>query len=132
MVVQTQLTWADPATTMADMPSSANGLRIPTIDISDRNANASQDLFNAAARYGFVFVENYDCGIPPASISHMFGLSQMLFASPLEVKQEVSIASNKAGKNLGWLCPGVEKLDPAMQKRPDVKEYVYSCQNRRR
>jgi hypothetical protein len=40
------------------------------------------------------------------------------------VKEQVSIASNKAGKNHGWLSQGIEKLDPKTQKRADVKEYV--------
>jgi isopenicillin N synthase-like dioxygenase len=52
----------------------------------------------------------------------MFELSKEFFHSPLEQKEAVSISSNKAGKNHGWLSQGVEKLDPATQQRPDVKE----------
>ena len=52
----------------------------------------------------------------------MFDISKKFFAAPESVKEEVAIHSNKAGKNHGWLSRGVEKLDPATQKRPDVKE----------
>lgn len=98
-------------------------MQIPVIDISAANPHASSELLDAAARYGFVFVENDDeIGIPPASISRMFELSHQFFASSIEVKQEVAISSNKAGKNHGWLSRGIEMLDPATQKRADVKE----------
>ena len=97
---------------------------IPVIDISAANVQASKQLLDAASRYGFVFVENNVAGIPPKDIDQMFHLSQDFFAAPIEVKEECSISSNKAGKNHGWLSRGVEKLDPATQQRPDVKEYV--------
>lgn len=79
---------------------------------------------SAASTYGFVFVENnVEAGIPPQDIATMFDLSKQFFASSTEVKQTVSIGSNKAGKNHGWLSQGIEKLDPKTQKRADVKEY---------
>ena len=95
---------------------------IPIIDISSNNPTAASQLLHAASKYGFVFIENGDNGIPPIDIQHMFDISKELFSAPVEVKQEVSIASNKAGKNHGWLSRGVEKLDPKVQERPDVKE----------
>jgi isopenicillin N synthase-like dioxygenase len=95
---------------------------IPIIDISSNNGNAASQLLEAASGYGFVFIENGEDGIPPKDIQHMFDISREFFAAPVEVKQEVSIASNKAGKNHGWLSRGVEKLDPKVQERPDVKE----------
>ena len=97
-------------------------LDIPVIDIRPGNVNASQQLLDAAASGGFVFIENEDTGINPSDIAQMFELSRSFFALPLEIKEQVSISSNKAGKNYGWLSRGVEKLDPATQKRPDVKE----------
>lgn len=99
-------------------------LQIPVIDISASNPNAASQLLSSAATYGFVFVENNDAGIPPADIKQMFELSKDFFASPVSVKEEVAISSNKAGKNHGWLSRGVEKLDPETQVRADVKEYV--------
>jgi len=103
------------------VPSDAD---IPIIDISPSNTNAPRELLSAASRYGFVYVENNaEAGISPQSINEIFELSKEFFAAPLEEKETVSIASNKAGKNHGWLSRGVEKLDPATQKRPDVKEY---------
>lgn len=102
--------------------TSAAQVNIPIIDINDQNKSAASELLDAASRYGFVFIENGDSGIPPKDIAHMFDISKEFFAAPAEVKQKVAISSNKAGKNHGWLSRGVEKLDPATQKRPDVKE----------
>ncbi|KAF2161275.1 hypothetical protein M409DRAFT_69881 [Zasmidium cellare ATCC 36951] len=96
--------------------------QIPVIDISPANKNAPAELLDAACRFGFVFVANNEAGISPELISKVFDISTEFFALPNEVKQEVSIASNKAGKNHGWLSQGVEKLDPKVQVRADVKE----------
>jgi isopenicillin N synthase-like dioxygenase len=102
--------------------SNAN---IPVIDISPSNQQAPEQLLSAASKYGFVFVENNNkAGIPPQQITEMFELSKKFFAAPTEVKEKVSIGSNKAGKNHGWLSQGIEKLDPQTQKRADVKECV--------
>ncbi|KAK5113735.1 hypothetical protein LTR85_010752 [Meristemomyces frigidus] len=97
-------------------------VKIPVIDIRPVNPNAAQQLLAAAAGNGFVFIEPWETGIEQEDVDKMFELSKQFFASPFEVKEEVSISSNKAGKNYGWLSQGVEKLDPATQKRPDVKE----------
>jgi isopenicillin N synthase-like dioxygenase len=105
---------------------ATTGLRIPTVNISSDNPQASTQLLDAAAKYGFVFIENDGSILSPEDIAQMFQLSQEFFAAPIEIKEEVSISSNKAGKNHGWLSRGIEKLDPATQKRADVKEYVYS------
>ena len=105
---------------------SAAAVNIPVIDISAENKGAAVQLLDAAAKYGFVFIENNKAGIPLQDISRIFELSKEFFASPLEVKEEVAISSNKAGKNHGWLSRGIEKLDPATQKRADVKEYASS------
>lgn len=104
---------------------SACQAEIPIIDISLANSKAPQELLSAASRHGFVYIENNaEAGISPQAIDEMFELSKRFFAAPIEEKETVSIASNKAGKNHGWLSRGVEKLDPATQKRPDVKECV--------
>ncbi len=97
-------------------------LQIPVVDISTKNPQASTQLLDAASRYGFVFIENSHIGIPGQDVSDIFDLSKTFFASPVEVKEEVAISSNEAGKNHGWLSRGIEKLDPAVQKRADVKE----------
>lgn len=100
---------------------------IPVIDVSRSNPNAPEQLLSAASGYGFVFIENSpEVGIPPEQIAEMFDLSKTFFAAPTEVKEEVSIGSNKAGKNHGWLGQGIEKLDPKTQKKADVKEYDQS------
>jgi isopenicillin N synthase-like dioxygenase len=96
--------------------------QIPVIDISNDNPSAPKQLLDAAIKFGFIYIANDKGEINPDLIAQMFDLTREFFASPLEVKQSVSINSNKAGKNHGWLSQGVEKLDPATQKRPDVKE----------
>ncbi|KAM0722228.1 hypothetical protein Q7P37_001669 [Cladosporium fusiforme] len=96
---------------------------IPVINISPSNPNAPQELLSAASEHGFVFIENNpETGLPPQDIARIFDLSKDFFAAPTEVKEEVAIASNKAGKNLGWLSRGIEKLDPKTQKSADAKE----------
>ncbi|OQO14178.1 hypothetical protein B0A48_01054 [Cryoendolithus antarcticus] len=102
---------------------STSSADIPIIDISLSNANAPAELLSAASTHGFVFVKNdASTGLTSQSIDHVFDLSKAFFAAPLEEKESVSIASNQAGANHGWLSQGVEKLDPATQKRADVKE----------
>ncbi|KAK4943036.1 hypothetical protein LTR66_003240 [Elasticomyces elasticus] len=101
-------------------PSAASPVDIPVIDISARDA--PNQLLNAAAKFGFVFVENNEAGIDARQISHMFDLSRDLFQSPIEIKEACSINSNKSGKNKGWLSMHTEKLDPVTQKRGDFKE----------
>lgn len=104
------------------MGSTNEKAQIPVIDISPRNPDGPRQLLDAASRYGFVFIENNDAGIPPEDIAQMFDLSKQFFAVPVEEKESVSIKSNSVGKNHGWLSQGVEKLDPRTQKRADVKE----------
>ena len=110
--------------TLAETMGAARDFKvnIPLIDISSKNKHASFQLLSAAADYGFVFIENNDLGIPPSDIDRLFELSRQFFASPVEMKEDVAISSNKAGKNHGWLSRGIELLDPATQKRADVKE----------
>lgn len=105
-------------------------MRVPVVDLTPSNPDASCQLLDAAAKYGFVFIENNDIGISSRDINHLFTLSEDFFAAPVEVKEEVAIGSNKAGKNHGWLSRGIEKLDPATQKRADVKECVTYVPNR--
>lgn len=106
------------------MKMETSNAHIPVIDVSPSNPDAPNQLLSAASRYGFVFIENSpEAGIPSQQIAEMFDLSKKFFAAPTEVKEEVSIGSNKAGKNHGWLSQGIEKLDPKTQKRADVKEY---------
>ena len=110
--------------------ASAAVVDIPVIDISPDNPKAPSQLLDAATEYGFVFIENNETGIPSQDIKKMFELSKQFFASPIYVKEEVAISSNKAGKNHGWLSRGIEMLDPAKQKRADVKESVAYSKSR--
>lgn len=50
-------------------------VQIPVIDISASNHNAANELLNAAAKYGFVFVENNEAAHTSAKEIHeMFNL----------------------------------------------------------
>ena len=50
-------------------------VEIPVIDISPSNTNAARDILEAAAKFGFVYVENNEAaGIPSADIGRMFDL----------------------------------------------------------
>ncbi|KAJ4370051.1 hypothetical protein N0V83_005815 [Neocucurbitaria cava] len=64
-------------------------------------------------------------GVALVEIERMFELSKEFFALPRQVKQEISIRWTAAANNHGWISEGAESLDPARQKRPDVKEYDY-------
>lgn len=108
-----------------DAGAKSNQVHIPVIDISSANPKAAEELLAAARQFGFIFVANdKNTGVPPDLIHEVFDLAQQFFALPVETKAECSINSNTAGKNHGWLSQCVEKLDPANQKRPDVKEFV--------
>lgn len=108
-----------------DPSSSSSQVQIPVIDISSANPHAAEELLSAARQFGFIFVANdNNAGVPPELINEVFDLAQQFFALPIDVKAECSISSNTAGKNHGWLSQGIEKLDPANQTRPDVKECV--------
>lgn len=106
------------------MGSLESQAQIPIIDLSASNLDAPRQLLDAASKYGFVFVENNEAGVPAEEIARMFDISQRFFAAPVAEKESVSIKSNSVGKNHGWLSQGVEMLDPSTQKRADVKEYV--------
>lgn len=98
---------------------------IPVIDINASNSKAPQELLDAACKHGFIFIANDasdESSISTALIDQQFSLSQQFFALPTHIKQQVSVATSTAGKNHGWLSQGIEKLDPGVQQRPDVKE----------
>jgi isopenicillin N synthase-like dioxygenase len=78
-------------------------LDIPVIDIRATNPAAPQQLLDAARRFGFVYVANNEAGVDPDLIAQTFDISQNFFALPVEDKRKVSIGSNAAGKNVGWL-----------------------------
>ncbi len=104
------------------MASPTQSIDIPIVDLRPENKHAPTELLQAATQFGFVYIENDGTLISPKDNDNIFSLSKQFFAAPLEVKEAVSIASNAAGKNHGWLSRGIEMLDPATQKRADVKE----------
>jgi hypothetical protein len=113
--------------------SSNTPTELPIIDVSSSDLQAAKDILNAACTYGFVFIKGYESIIPESDINDMFSLvygdvislrsslpdkfqSERFFKTPAELKEQVSINSNKSGKNKGWLSMHTETLDPAKQK----------------
>lgn len=61
--------------TMPSAVSSRETVEIPVIDISPSNPNAARDILDAAANFGFVYVENNEAAsMPPAGVARMFDL----------------------------------------------------------
>lgn len=57
------------------LPTSKLAADIPVIDISSSNPSAAHDIFEAAAKYGFVYVENNEAaGMPDADVLRMFDM----------------------------------------------------------
>lgn len=54
-------------------------VQIPVLDISPSNSEASRQIVEAAAHYGFIFIKNNGAGIPPQEIAAMFQLVMPLF-----------------------------------------------------
>ena len=54
--------------------SDMQGTSIPVINISSPSLEVAQQVFDAAATHGFLFIENDGVTIPPADIDAMFEL----------------------------------------------------------
>ncbi|CAF9934478.1 MAG: hypothetical protein ALECFALPRED_005958 [Alectoria fallacina] len=97
---------------------SSAQIQIPVIDISEASAADTADqLVDAVARYGFIFVRGEGLGFTRQILDNAFALSQKFFSSAREEKEECAIQAN----NIGWSSMHSETLDPK-QKRGDFKE----------
>ncbi|PBP27892.1 hypothetical protein BUE80_DR001086 [Diplocarpon rosae] len=94
--------------------------QISIIDISglESEVEVAEQLVEAAAIHGFVYVRNKGNDIPVEAIESMFQLSRKFFKSPIEEKQLCKIQEN----NKGWVAMHGETLDPKSQKIGDFKE----------
>ncbi|RVD80715.1 uncharacterized protein DFL_008609 [Arthrobotrys flagrans] len=92
--------------------------QIPVINVSRIDTETADRLVDAAARFGFIFVELESTNIDYNSVQHMFRLSKKFFASPRAEKEKCAISEN----NKGWSSMLSETLDPENQTRGDFKE----------
>ncbi|CAD6594320.1 MAG: hypothetical protein ASARMPRED_009144 [Alectoria sarmentosa] len=85
--------------------------QIPVIDISEASAADTADqLVDAVARYGFVFVRGEGLGFTRHILDNAFALSQKFFSSAREEKEECAIQANrgdfKEAMNFGEFSDG--------------------------
>ncbi|KAG5950944.1 hypothetical protein E4U53_004131 [Claviceps sorghi] len=97
------------------VPPSAD---IPLIDLSGDPAIVANQLVDAAAEHGFIYIRNLGHDISPASVDEAFALGKKLLDAPLAEKQACSIQTN----NRGWTSMHAETLDPKNQTVGDFKE----------
>ncbi|KAI1117296.1 2OG-Fe(II) oxygenase superfamily protein [Nemania sp. NC0429] len=98
-----------------------NATLIPVIDISESQADQAsiaKRLVDAAAEHGFLYIKNTGLDISVAQVEQAFGISKILFNSPLEDKQRCKMQKN----NQGWSGMHTETLDPKTQRVGDFKE----------
>ncbi|KAI9928246.1 hypothetical protein ASPWEDRAFT_38950 [Aspergillus wentii DTO 134E9] len=101
------------------MSESAAPIQLPVIDISNPNDPAvGKAMLDAAAKYGFLYVNSKGTDFTVGDIEKAFGLSRKFFASPTEEKATCTIEPN----NRGWSGMHVETLDPENQRTGDFKE----------
>lgn len=91
-------------------------LNLETIDVSKQDGATAKRVVDAARTLGFIYVSNHS--ISRSLIRRVFDLSKDLFQLESKQKEAFSITP----KNQGWSRMGSEKLDPATQKQPDLKE----------
>ncbi|KAH8425316.1 putative oxidoreductase, 2OG-Fe(II) oxygenase family [Aspergillus melleus] len=100
--------------TMAGPP-----IELPIIDISNPSDPAvGKAMLDAAAKYGFLYVNSKGTDFAPEDVKRAFGLSKEFFMSPVEEKETCRIEPN----NRGWSGMHVETLDPEHQRTGDFKE----------
>ncbi|KAJ5568497.1 hypothetical protein N7450_010983 [Penicillium hetheringtonii] len=94
-------------------------IELPVIDISDPNDPAvGKAMLDAAAKYGFLYVNSKGSDFTSEDVDHAFGLSKKFFASPAVEKETCRITPN----NRGWSGMHTETLDPEHQRTGDFKE----------
>ncbi|KAJ5747473.1 uncharacterized protein N7511_009169 [Penicillium nucicola] len=94
-------------------------IELPVIDISNPHDPAvGKAMLDAAAKYGFLYVNSKGTDFTAEDVDHGFGLSKKFFASPASEKETCRIEQN----NRGWSGMHTETLDPEHQRTGDFKE----------
>ncbi|EAW17576.1 putative oxidoreductase, 2OG-Fe(II) oxygenase family [Aspergillus fischeri NRRL 181] len=91
-------------------------IELPIIDISNPDdPNVGKAMLDAAAKYGFLYVDSKGTDFAAGDVNRAFELSKAFFASPAEEKATCRITPN----NRGWSGMHIETLDPEHQ-RPQI------------
>ncbi|CAG8157991.1 unnamed protein product [Penicillium nalgiovense] len=94
-------------------------IELPVIDISNPHDPAvGKAMLDAAAKYGFLYVNSKGTDFNLEDVDHAFGLSKKFFSSPAQEKETCRIQQN----NRGWSGMHTETLDPENQRTGDFKE----------
>ncbi|PLB47325.1 oxidoreductase [Aspergillus steynii IBT 23096] len=102
-----------------DDSTSGPPIDLPIIDISNPDDPAvGKAMLDAAAKYGFLYVNSQGTDFTPGDVERAFGLSKEFFMSPVDEKASCRIEPN----NRGWSGMHVETLDPEHQRTGDFKE----------
>jgi len=54
--------------------NNGEALSLPIIDVSSSDSQTAKDILDAASRYGFVFIKNYESYLSSEQITAMFSL----------------------------------------------------------
>ncbi|KAK9858654.1 Oxoglutarate/iron-dependent dioxygenase [Penicillium brevicompactum] len=101
------------------MADTTTPIELPVIDISNPHDPAvGKAMLNAAANYGFLYVNSKGSDFTVEDVDHGFELSKEFFASPAQEKETCRIQTN----NRGWSGMHAETLDPEHQRTGDFKE----------
>jgi isopenicillin N synthase-like dioxygenase len=93
-------------------------LQLPIIDVSNPTAETGREMINAAAKYGFLYIDTKGTGFTEDIVNREFDLSKQFFSSSAAEKQECLIDKT----NKGWTGMHGELLDPKTQRKGDFKE----------
>ncbi|EXJ94199.1 hypothetical protein A1O1_02592 [Capronia coronata CBS 617.96] len=103
---------------MGSIQEGNSGLRLPVIDISEFSVEVGKQLFDAATRYGFLYIDTKGTGFTEGMVDQEFELSREFFALPEAQKEQWRINET----NRGWTGMHGEILDPNSQRKGDFKE----------
>ncbi|KAK2767002.1 hypothetical protein FQN54_006319 [Arachnomyces sp. PD_36] len=103
---------------MAETAAVGAPIQLPVINISEPNPTVGKAMIDAAAKYGFLYIDSEGCGIPVEDVDLAFDMSKRFFSAPREEKETCAIGPN----NRGWTDMHKETLDPSNQRTGDFKE----------
>ncbi|KAL2011534.1 hypothetical protein VTN00DRAFT_4252 [Thermoascus crustaceus] len=104
---------------MAETAAVGPFIELPVIDISNpHDLSVGKAMIDAAAKFGFFYVNSAGSDFTAEDVEGMFGLSKKFFSSPREEKASCKISPN----NRGWSGMHTETLDPEHQRMGDFKE----------
>lgn len=101
------------------MAAAAAAAAIPLVDVSQDEATAAAQVFQACTQSGFFYATGH--GIPEQRLAEVFRQFQAAFALPEAEKQKLLADEN----NRGYTPFAEETLDPDNQSRGDTKEGFY-------